>query len=32
MGVLMLTGQLTALNAEAQRALDAIGLDFVYEL
>ncbi len=32
MGVLMLTGELTALNAEAQRALDAVGLDFVYEL
>ncbi|MDP9401345.1 MAG: cytochrome c biogenesis protein CcdA [Actinomycetota bacterium] len=32
MGVLMLTGQLTALNAEAQRALDAVGLDFVYDL
>ena len=32
MGALMLTGQLTALNAEAQRVLDAVGLDFVYDL
>jgi cytochrome c-type biogenesis protein len=32
MGALMLTGQLTALNGEAQRALDGLGLDFVYEL
>jgi cytochrome c-type biogenesis protein len=32
MGVLMLTGQLTALNNEARDLLDALGLDFVYDL
>jgi len=32
MGVLMVTGELATLNAEAQRALDALGLDFVYDL
>jgi cytochrome c-type biogenesis protein len=32
MGVLMLTGELATLNAEAQRLLDALGLDFVYEI
>jgi cytochrome c-type biogenesis protein len=32
MGLLMLTGQLTALNTEAQRLLETLGLDFVYSL
>ena len=32
MGVLMLTGQLTALNSEAREVLEALGLDFVYDL
>jgi cytochrome c-type biogenesis protein len=30
MGVLLLTGELTRLNLEAQRALDGLGLDFLY--
>jgi cytochrome c-type biogenesis protein len=32
MGVLMLTGELTSLNAEAQKVMEALGLDFVYSL
>lgn len=32
MGVLMVTGELTRLNAEAQRLLNGVGLDFVYSL
>jgi cytochrome c-type biogenesis protein len=32
MGVLMLTGELTWLNAEAQRLMEKLGLDFVYSL
>ena len=32
MGVLMLTGELTWLNAEAQRIMEKLGLDFVYSL
>ena len=32
MGVLMLTGELTQLNSEAQKLLDSLGIDFVYSL
>jgi cytochrome c-type biogenesis protein len=32
MGVLMVTGELTWLNAEAQKLMDKLGLDFVYSL
>jgi cytochrome c-type biogenesis protein len=32
MGVLMLTGELTTLNTEAQKIMQALGLDFVYSL
>ena len=32
MGVLMLTGELTWLNAEAQKLMEKLGLDFVYSL
>ena len=32
MGVLLLTGELTRLNIEAQAALDDLGLDFIYAL
>ena len=32
MGVLMLTGELTRLNAEAQTIMEDLGLDFVYSL
>jgi cytochrome c-type biogenesis protein len=32
MGALLLTGELTRLNAEAQRALDGLGLNFFKEL
>jgi cytochrome c-type biogenesis protein len=32
MGVLILTGELTQLNIEAQRALEKVGLDFIYNL
>ncbi|MDQ3849897.1 MAG: cytochrome c biogenesis protein CcdA [Actinomycetota bacterium] len=32
MGVLMVSGELTRLNAEAQQFLNGIGLDFVYSL
>ena len=32
MGVLLLTGELTRLNIEAQQALDALGLNFFDEL
>jgi cytochrome c-type biogenesis protein len=31
MGYLLLTGELTRLNGEAQQALDSVGLDFFYE-
>jgi cytochrome c-type biogenesis protein len=32
MGVLILTGELTQLNVEAQRALSNLGLDFLYNI
>ena len=32
MGTLILTGELTQLNIEAQRALEKVGLDFIYNL
>ena len=32
MGILMLTGELTWLNSEAQRLMEKLGLDFVYSL
>ena len=32
MGVLMVTGELTGLNAEAQKLMEKLGLDFVYSL
>ncbi len=32
MGILMVSGQLTRLNAELQQLLDGVGLDFVYSL
>jgi cytochrome c-type biogenesis protein len=32
MGVLLLSGELTRLNVEAQQALDGIGLDFFWEI
>ena len=32
MGMLMLTGELTRLNAEAQQALDSIGLNVFKDL
>ena len=32
MGILMLTGELTWLNAEAQKLMSKLGLDFVYSL
>jgi cytochrome c-type biogenesis protein len=32
MGVLILSGELTVLNAKAQHALSSIGLDFIYNL
>ena len=32
MGVLMLTGELTRLNVEAQRVLDDLGLDVLYRI
>jgi len=32
MGILMVTGELTWLNAEAQRLMSKLGLDFVYSL
>jgi cytochrome c-type biogenesis protein len=32
MGTMMLTGQLTQLNVEAQRALSGLGLDFLYRI
>lgn len=32
MGVLILTGQLTYLNIEAQKLMQALGLDFIYNL
>lgn len=32
MGVLILTGELTRLNVEAQRFLDGLGLDFLYNI
>jgi cytochrome c-type biogenesis protein len=32
MGILMLTGELTWLNAEAQKLMEKLGLDFVYSL
>ena len=30
MGVLIVTGELTQLNVEAQKLLDSVGLDFLY--
>ena len=32
MGVLMLTGELTRLNIEAQALLEDLGLDFLYRV
>jgi hypothetical protein len=32
MGVMILTGELTRLNIEAQQFLDRIGLDFLYRI
>ena len=32
MGILMVTGELTWLNAEAQQLMSKLGLDFVYSL
>ena len=32
MGILILTGELTQLNVEAQRALSNLGLDFLYNI
>jgi cytochrome c-type biogenesis protein len=32
MGVLILTGELTQLNVQAQRALSSLGLDFLYDI
>jgi cytochrome c-type biogenesis protein len=32
MGVLILTGELTQLNVQAQRALSDLGLDFLYNI
>ena len=32
MGVLMISNQLTTLNAEAQQLMESVGLDFVYSL
>ena len=32
MGLLMLTGELTRLNVEAQRFLDDVGLDVLYRI
>ena len=32
MGVLILTGELTRLNIEAQQLLDGLGLDFLYRI
>ena len=32
MGTMMLTGELTQLNVEAQRALSSLGLDFLYRI
>jgi cytochrome c-type biogenesis protein len=32
MGVLILTGELTRLNIEAQRVLDDLGLDVLYRI
>jgi cytochrome c-type biogenesis protein len=32
MGLLILSGELTVLNAKAQRALSSLGLDFIYNL
>ncbi len=30
MGILIVTGELTQLNIEAQKLLDGVGLDFLY--
>jgi cytochrome c-type biogenesis protein len=32
MGVLILSGELTQLNVEAQRALSSLGLDWLYRI
>jgi cytochrome c-type biogenesis protein len=32
MGVLLLTGELTRLNSEAQQLMDQLGIDFIYEV
>jgi cytochrome c-type biogenesis protein len=32
MGVMILTGELTRLNIEAQQFLDSLGLDFLYRI
>jgi cytochrome c-type biogenesis protein len=32
MGILILTGELTELNVQAQRALSDLGLDFLYNI
>ena len=32
MGILMISGELTRLNGEAQRLMESVGLDFVYSL
>ena len=32
MGILILTGELTSLNTEAQKVMEKVGLDFVYSL
>ena len=32
MGIMILTGEITRLNVEAQRFLDSLGLDGIYKL
>ena len=32
MGLMILTGELTQLNVEAQRTLSGLGLDFLYKV
>jgi hypothetical protein len=32
MGVLVFTGEMTRLNAEAQKFLNDVGLDFIYSI
>ena len=32
MGILLLTGEMTTLNDEAQQLMDKLGVDFVYSL